>query len=155
MSTIPNQSKVMVVAVEHGGQWRFNLRPEAGVDLVMVVQLIGEEPLAFARRFLRKVVHIVDRGADVVSAALAVAPVFDIRHLEARCVITRTLLRAFRSGANSQLHLVEPSNSTPDCLSHLAAIAEGLAASAAAGSQIRVGCKLYRNSGDSTVRADC
>jgi hypothetical protein len=154
MSSISNQSKVMVVAVEYGGQWRFNLRPEPGVDLIMVVQLVGEEPLVFARRFLRKVVYLVDRGADVVSAGLAVASVFDVRHLEARCVIARTLLRTFRTGAKSQLHLVEPSDSTSDCRSHLTAIAEGLLESAAVGSQIRVGYELYGTSDATTVRAD-
>ena len=154
MSSTFNQSKVMVVAVEYGGQWHLNLRPEAGVDLVMVVQLAGEDPLVFTRRFLRKVVHVVDRGADVVAAALAVASIFDVRHLESRCVIARTLLRTFRNGAESELYLVEPRDSTPDCHSQLTAIAEGLLESTETSSRIRVGYELYGASDATAVRAE-
>ncbi|HTA94197.1 MAG TPA: hypothetical protein VK745_31675 [Polyangiaceae bacterium] len=152
MSAISDQSKVMVVAIEYGGQWCPSVRPEVGIDLVMVVQLVGEEPLVFAGRFMRKVVNLVDRGAEIVSAALAVASVFDVRHLEARCLIARTVLRTFRSGAKGLLHLVEPRDATPDSRSHLTAIAEGLLEGAAVGSQIRVGHEVYRAPGATTAR---
>jgi hypothetical protein len=92
--------------------------------------------LVFARRFVRKVVTVVARGADVVSAVLAVAPTFDVRRLEARCAIARSALRALRRG--SELSLVEPSNSTPDCRPHLLAIAEGLTENTGTDCRIRV-----------------
>ena len=148
-----NQSKVMVVAIEYGGQWCSSVRPEDGVDLVMVVQLVGEDPLEFARRFMQKLVGLVERGAEIVSAALAVASAFDVRHLEARCLIARTLLRTFR-GAKGLLHLVAPRDATADCRSHLTAIAEGLLENAATGSQIRVGYELYRASHPPSARVD-
>lgn len=129
----------MMIAVEYGAEWRFVLRPEAGVDLVMVVEHAGEDPLLFARRFLGKLVTLVDGGADVVSGALAVTTVVDVRRLEARCVIARALLRAFRVGAKSLLYLVEPSGATQDCRSHLTAIAEGLLESEQTDSRIQVG----------------
>jgi len=137
-----NKSRAMVVAVEYGAGWRCNLRPQAGVDLVLVVQVVGEEPLVFARRFLNRIVRLLDNGADVVSAALAVSSTFDLRHLEARCVIVRTILRTFRSGAKSQLLLVEPIDATPDCRRHLAAIVEGLLEGAATDSRIGIACDL-------------
>ena len=153
MSALVNQSRIMVVAVEYGADWRFNLRPEAGVDLVMVVQVIGEAPLVFARRFLSRLVRLLDNGADVVSAALAVSSAFDLRHLEARCVMVRTILRTFRSGAKRQLHLVEPIDATPDCRRHLTAIAEGLLEGGATDSEIRIGYGLGSRSSTTTVSA--
>ncbi|MEI9939575.1 MAG: hypothetical protein WDO69_20345 [Pseudomonadota bacterium] len=143
MPKVASQSRVMMVAVEYGAVWRFDLRPEAGVDLVMLVQLVGEEPVLFARRFLRKLVTLVEDGADIVSAALAVTAVIDVRHLEARCVIARTLLRAFRVGAKSLLYLVEPIGATDECRSHLTAIADGLLESLRTDSRIRVGCAFH------------
>ncbi len=86
----------MLVAIEYGGQWRMNLAPSPGVDLVMVVQVVDEDPLVFARRFLAKVLGLVAQGSDVIFAVLAVAPTFDVRQLKARCAIARTLLRVFR-----------------------------------------------------------
>jgi hypothetical protein len=147
MQGLSGESKVMFVAVEYGGQWRTNLRSSAGVDLVMVVQLVGEDPLVFARRFLGKVLRVVARGADVSSAVLAVAPIFDLRHLEARCTIARTILRAFRRGSKSELYLVEPSGASPDCRPHLLAIAEGLAENAATDCHIRVGYESFSSAG--------
>jgi hypothetical protein len=144
---ISNQSKVMLIAVEFGGEWRFSMRPAPGVDLIMVVQVVDEEPLAFARRFLRKVLAVLDCGTTIVTAALAVARVFDVRHLEARCVIARTLLRTFRYGDKSQLHLAEPRGATPDCRSQLAAIAEGLLEGSTTDSEIRVGSESYGGTG--------
>jgi len=138
MQVMASQSKVMFVAIEYGGEWRVDLRPDGGTDLIMVVQVVGEDPLVFARRFLGKVVSVVARGADVVSAVLAVAPIFDVRRLEARCAIARTALRAFRRGSSSELCLIEPSNATPDCRPQLLAIAEGLAENACSDCQIRV-----------------
>jgi len=145
MRSITCKSKVMFVAVEYGGQWPVELRPDQDTDLIMVVQVAGEEPLIFARRFLRKVVSVVARGTDVVSAALAVAPTFDVRCLEARCAIARTALRALRRG--SELYLIEPSNARADCRPHLIAIAEGLAENAEADCQIRVGRAPFHSEG--------
>jgi hypothetical protein len=153
IQAISNQSKVMLIAVEFGGEWRFSTRPAPGVDLVMVVQVVDEEPLAFARRLLQKVLTILGCGASVVSAALAVAPAFDVRHLEARCVIARTLLRAFRCGEKSQLHLVEPRDAAPDCRSQLAAIAEGLLEGSTTDSEIRVGSEFFAGNGVTNGRA--
>ena len=79
------------------------------------------------------------RGAVVLSAVLAVAPIFDVRRLESRCAISRASLRAFPRGSNGELHLIGPSNATPDCRAHLLAIAEGLIENAATDAQIRVG----------------
>ena len=129
----------MLVAVEFGGEWRATMRPDSGVDLVMVTQVDGEDPLLFARRFLRKVITIVAQGADVVSAVLVVAATFDLRHLEARCAIARTVLRSFRRETRRELYLVEPRNAKPDCLAHLLAIAEGLTDNASSDCRIRVG----------------
>lgn len=142
MSAMPDNSRTMVVAVEHGAEWRCNLRPQAGVDLLLVIQVIDEEPLVFARRFLDRLVRLLDNGGDVASAALAVSPTFDLRHLEARCVMARAILRTFRSGAQSQLLLLEPNGATPDCQSHLTALVEGLREGAATDSQIRIGRDL-------------
>ena len=142
----------MFVAIEYGGEWRANLRPQAGVDLIMVVQVVGEDPLVFARRFLGKVLSVLARGADVISAVLAVAPVFDVRHLEARCAIVRTLLRVFPRGSKSELHLVEPSNAAEDCRPHLLAIAEGLTEGARSGGRIRVGYESFESTGTLPVR---
>jgi hypothetical protein len=153
MSGSSKPSKVMVVAVEYGGQWCSSGRPEEGVDLVMVVQRVGEEPLEFARRFMQTLVDLVERGAEIVSAALAVASAFEVRHLEARCLIARTLLRTLR-GASGSLHLVAPRDATADCRSHLTAIADGLLEGAPTGSQIRVSYELYRSSSATTARVD-
>ena len=145
MRALVCQSKVVFVAIEYGGEWRVEMRPDEDTDLIMVVQVAGEDPLVFARRFLRKVVSVVARGADVGSAVLAVAPTFDVRRLEARCAIARSALRAFSRG--SELHLIEPSNSTPDCRPHLLAIAEGLAENAGTDCRIHVSrASLYSES---------
>jgi hypothetical protein len=133
------KSEVMLVAIEYGGQWQDNLGPRPGVDLIMVVQVVGEDPLVFARRFLGKLLGVIARGSEVISASMAVAPTFNVRHLEARCAIARTLLRVFRRGANRQLHLVEPSNASPACRAHLLAIAEGLLENAPTDCRISVG----------------
>jgi hypothetical protein len=77
---------------------------------VLVVQLPGEEPMAFARRLLQKVVRLVGRGAELVSVALAMNSRYEPRDLEARCVIAPTSLRTFRAGGNCRLHLVESSS---------------------------------------------
>jgi hypothetical protein len=145
-------SKVMLVAIEYGGEWRVNVRPSAGVDLIMVVQLAGEDPLLFARRFLAKVLSVTARGADVASAVLAVAPIFDVRHLEARCTIARTLLRVFRSDSKSELHLVEPCNASLDCRPHLLAMAEGLTEGAQTDCKIRLGHETISRAGTVSAR---
>ena len=137
------KSEVMLVAIEYGGQWRANLVPRQGVDLIMVIQVAGEDPLVFARRFLGKVLGVIARGSEVISAVLAVAPTFDVRHLEARCAIARTLLRVFRRGSKCQLHLVEPSKASPDCRAHLLAIAEGLTENEPTDCDIRVGYETF------------
>jgi len=139
MQTTAKQSKIMFVAIEYGGQWPSNLQPDEGADLVMVMQVADEDPLVFARRLLTKIVNVLARGVDVVSAVLAVAPIFDLRHLESRCSIGRTLLRAFRQGSKCQLYLIEPNEATPGCRQQLLALAEGLLEDAATDSQIRVG----------------
>ena len=126
MREMSSESKVMLIAVEFGGEWRFSMRPAPGVDLVMVVQAIYEGPTAFPRRFQRKLLTILDGGSSVVSAALAVAPMLDVCQLKARCAIARTLLKTLRRGEKSRLHLVEAGGATPDCHSQLAAIADGL-----------------------------
>jgi hypothetical protein len=135
----------MFVAVEYGGEWPLEVHPDHDTDLIMVVQVAGEEPLIFARRFLRKVVSVVARGTDVVSAALAVAPTFDVCRLEARCAIARAALRALRRG--SELYLIEPSNARADCRPHLLAIAEGLAENTNPDRQIRVGRAPFHSEG--------
>ena len=129
----------MLVAVEYGGRWPAGLRPRADVDLVMVVQVEGEEPLLFAKRFLRKVSAIVAQGADVVFGVMAVAATLGLRDLEARCAIATTILRTFRHGSKSALYLVEPRNANPECQAHLMAIAEGLMDNAATDCIIQVG----------------
>jgi hypothetical protein len=154
MSAISTQSRTIVVAVESGAEWRFNLRPD-GVDLVMIAQVSSEAPLAFARRFLGRLVKLIDDGADVVSAALAVSSAFDLRRLEARCVMVRAILRTLRSDANSQLLLVEPTDATPDCRRHLTAIAEGLLEGAAIDSQIRISYVSGSGSSTAIVSAHC
>jgi hypothetical protein len=93
MQMMPEPSKVMFVAVEYGRQWPADLSPNPGTDLIVVAQIVGEDLLVFARRFLDKVLSFVARGAQVTSVVLAVAPSFDLRHLEARCLIARALLR--------------------------------------------------------------
>lgn len=134
-----SQSKVMLVAVEYGGQWPVGLRPRANIDLVMLVQVEGEEPLLFARRFLRKVSAIASQGAEVVLGVMAVAATLGLRDLEARCAVARTILRTFRHGARSALYLVEPNQANADCKAHLVAIAEGLTDNAATDCIIQVG----------------
>ncbi|HEY3252558.1 MAG TPA: hypothetical protein VGJ91_01370 [Polyangiaceae bacterium] len=141
------QSKVMFVALECGGQWPVNLRANAGTDLIVVAQGVGEDLLAFARRFLGKVLSLVARGAEVTSSVLAVAPVFDLRHLEARCAIARALLRAFRLGSHSALYLVEPEKAAIDCRPHLLALAEGLAENAATDYRVHVGYDSFSHLG--------
>lgn len=133
----------MLVALEWGGQWRANLAPHPGVDLIMVVQVAGEDPLVFARRFLDKVLAVIARGSDVTSAVLAVAQDVDSRHLEARCAIARTLLRVLRRGSRRQLHLIEPSNASADCRAHLLAIAEGLTENSLTDCEIHVGYETF------------
>jgi len=128
----------MFVALEHGAEWHSRLHPEAGVDVVVVVQLAGEDPLLFARRFLTKVVATVGQGADIVAAVLAIAPIFDVRRLQARCAIARAGLRSFRG---------------PECRLHLRAIAEGLTEGAATDSQIRVGYESFSRAGTTIQRA--
>ncbi|HEY0468507.1 MAG TPA: hypothetical protein VGC79_30140 [Polyangiaceae bacterium] len=133
------ETKVMFVAVEYGGQWPANLRPSAGIDLIAVAQVVGEDLLAFARRFLDKVCRFVTRGAQVMSGVLLVAPNLDLRHLEARCVIARSLLNTFRCGSQSALYLVAPCSGGVDCRPQLLALAEGLAENAATDYRIQVG----------------
>ena len=137
--TPTEQAKVVFVAIEYGGQWPSNLRPDAGADVVMVMQVADEDPLAFARRLSTKMVNVLARGVDVVSAALAVAPICDFRHLESRCSIGRTLLRAFRQGSKCRLYLIEPNEATLGGRQQLLALAEGLLEDAVTDSQIRVG----------------
>jgi hypothetical protein len=149
----PQESKVMFVALEHGAEWHSRLHPEAGVDVVVVVQLAGEDPLLFARRFLTKVVATVGQGADIVAAALAIAPIFDVRRLQARCAIARAVLRSFRSGSNGKLYLTEPRQAGPECRLHLRAIAEGLTEGAATDSQIQVGYESFSRAGTTIQRA--
>jgi hypothetical protein len=156
LKKMPSQhwkSEVMLVAIEYGGQWRASLAPRQGVDLIMVVQLAGEDPLVFARRFLSKVLTVIARGSDVISAVLAVAPTFDARHLEARCAIPRTLLRAFRRDTKCQLHLIEPSKASPDCRAHLLAIAEGFTENALTDCDIRVGYETLASACTGAPRA--
>jgi hypothetical protein len=141
-----DRSRTMVVAVEYGAEPPCNLQPQAGVDLVAVFQAVGEEPMVFARRFLGKITLLLGNGIDVVSAALAVSSIFDLCHLEAPCVIVRTILRAFRSGCKGQLLLVEPIDATPECRRHLAAIVEGLLEGAATDSQIGIACDVSDSS---------
>ncbi len=134
----------MFVAVEYGGQWPLSLHAEAGVDLVVVAQLADEDPQACARRLLTKIVSLIGRGADIVSAVFAVAPLFGIRQLESRCTIARALLRALRPGSNGELCLIEPKNATRDCRAHLLAIAEGVMEHAATDPLIRLGYDSHR-----------
>jgi hypothetical protein len=146
------KSEVMLVAIEYGGQWQTSLAPRPAVDLIMVVQVAGEDPLAFARRFLAKVLTVLTRGSEVVSAALAVAPSFDSRRLEARCAIVRVLLRVFRRGSRCQLHLLEPNEAAPDCRAHLLAIAEGLTENALTDCDIRVGNETVTSANAAVAR---
>ena len=152
MKVAVGQAKVMFIALEYGGHWRVNLRPDADTDLVMVIQTVGEDPLIFARRLVGKVVSALGRGFEVVSAVLSVSPTLSAHHLEARCAIAKTLLRAFRGGSSCELYLVEPSNSTLDCRQHLIALAEGLAENAAIDCRIRVGYESFRASSVGTLR---
>jgi hypothetical protein len=143
MQSQSGKSEVMLVAIEYGGRWQANLAPRPAVDLMMVIQLPGEDPLAFARRFLAKVLTVITHGSEVVSAVLAVAPSFDSRHLAARCAIVRVLLRIFRRGSRCQLHLLEPNQAAPDCRAHLFALAEGLTENAPTDCDIRVGDETF------------
>jgi hypothetical protein len=146
------KSEVMLVALEYGGQWRANLAPHPGVDLIMIVQVAGEDPLAFARRFLDKVLAVIARGSEVISGVLAVAPNVNARNLEARCTIARTLLRVLRRGSGRQLHLIEPSKAPADCRAHLLAIAEGLTENSQTDCEIRVGYKTFRSASTGVAR---
>ena len=130
---------VMFVAIESGAQWPSSLRPQEGLDLIVVAQVFDEDLPAFTQRSLTKLGSVVDRGSPLTSAALLVAPTFDRRYLEARCVIARALAQAFRRGARSTLYLVEPRLAGVDCRPHLAALAEGLAENAATDYRIQVG----------------
>jgi hypothetical protein len=149
----PQASKVMFVALEYGAEWHARLRPEAGVDFVVVAQLAGEDPLLFARRFLTKVVATVEHGADIVAAVLSIAPIFDVLRLQARCAIARAVLRSFRAGSSGKLYLTEPRQAGPECRLHLRAIAEGLTEGAATDSQIRVGYESFSRAGTTIQRA--
>jgi hypothetical protein len=150
---LPREPKVMFVALEYGAEWHSKLHPEVGVDVVVVVQLVGEDPLLFARRFLTKVVAAVGQGADIVAAVLAIAPIFDVRRLQARCAIARAALRSFRAGSNCKLYLTDPRQAAPECRRHLRAIAEGLTEGAATDSQIRVGYESFGRGGVTTQRS--
>jgi hypothetical protein len=152
MQSQSGKSEVMLVAIEYGGRWQANLAPRPTVDLIMVVQLPGEDPLAFARRFLAKVLTVITRGSEVVSAVLAVAPSFDSRDLAARCAIVRVLLRTFRRGSRCQLHLVEPNEAAPECRAHLLAIAEGLTENALTDCDIRVGNEIFTGADAAVAR---
>ena len=148
------KSEVVLVALEYGGRWRAEFAPSADVDLIMVIQVAGEDPLTFARRFIDKVSSVVARGLEVTSAVLAVAPDVDARHLEARCAVARTLLRILRRGPRPQLHLLEPDAAPPDCRAHLLAIAEGLTENSLTDCEIRVGYETFRRVNVGSVRAD-
>ncbi len=150
---LPRASKVMFVALEYGAEWQSRQHPEMGVDAVVVVQLADEDPLLFARRFLTKVVAAVGHGADIVAAVLAVAPIFDVCHLQARCTIARAALRSFRAGSNGKLYLTEPRRAAPECRHHLRAIAEGLMEGAATDSQIRVGDESFSRGATTSRRS--
>lgn len=130
------------------------MAPESEVDLIMVVQVAGEDPLLFARRFLDKVLAVVARGSEVTSAVLAVAPSVDARNLEARCAIARTLLRVLSRGSRRQLHLLEPSKAPADCRAHLLAIAEGLSENSSTDCEIRLGYDTFRSAGAGAARVD-
>ena len=147
------KSEVMLVALEYGGQWRPDLAPRSEADLIMVIQVAGEDPLQFARRFLDKVLTLIARGSEVTSAVMAVAPTIDARRLEARCAIARTLLRVFRPGSQGQLCLIEPSKAPADCRAHLLAIAEGLSESSLTDCEIRVGHDTFRSASTGTGAA--
>ena len=148
------KSEVMLVALEYGGQWRGNMAPHPGVDLIMVVQVAGEDPLVFARRFLDKVQAVIARDSEVTSAVLAVARNVDARHLEARCAIARTLIRVLRRGSRRQLHLIEPSKAPADCRAHLLAIAEGLTENSLTDCEIHVGYETFRSASTCVARMD-
>lgn len=147
------ESKVRFVALEYGAEWHSTLIPEAGVDFVVVVQVVGEDPLLFARRFLTKLVATVGQGAEVVAAVLAIAPIFDVRRLRARCAIARAALRSFRAGSNGKLYLTEPREAGLECHLHLRAMAEGLAEDAATDSRIKLGYESFRRAGLNSQRA--
>ena len=148
-----SQSQVMLVAVEYGGRWPVGLRPRADVDLVIVVQVEGEEPRLFARRFLRKVTAIVAQGADVVFGMMAVAAAVGLLHLEARCAIASSILRAFRHGSKSALYLVEPNDANPDCKAYLVAIAQGLTDNVATDCIIQVGYEAIHDGAATIARS--
>jgi hypothetical protein len=148
------KSEVMLVALEYGGQWRADLAPHPEVDLIMVVQVAGEDPLLFARRFLDKVLTVIARGSEVTSAVLGVAPNVGARDLEARCAIARTLLRVLRRGSRRQLHLIEPSQAPADCRAHLLAIAEGLTENSPTDCEIHVGYETFRSASTGVARTD-
>jgi hypothetical protein len=137
------ESKVTFVALEYGAEWHPRLHPEAGLDFMVVVQGADEDPLLFARRFLTKVVATIGQGADIVAAVLAIAPIFDVRRLQARCAIARSVLRSFRTGSNAKLYLTEPRKAGAECRLHLRALADGLLEGAATDSQISVGYESF------------
>ena len=137
--TLSEPTPVMFVAVESGAEWPSSLRPQEGMDLIVVAQACDEDLLDFAQRSLAKLLSIADRGSPLTSAALLVAPYFDRRYLEARCVMARAFARAFRRGSQSTLYLVEPRRAGVDCRPHLLALAEGLAENTATDYRIQVG----------------
>jgi hypothetical protein len=137
------RTEVVLVALEYGGQWRSSLANYEGVDLIMIVQVADEDPLAFARRLLEKMLAVVARGSEVIAAVLAVAPTIDTRRLAARSAIARTLLRVLRRGSRRRLQLVEPDNASADCRAHLVAIAEGLAEDSQSDCEISVGPEIF------------
>jgi hypothetical protein len=119
------QSHAIFVAAECGSEWLSNLRPMQGTDLVIVVQQPEELPSTFALRFTRRLAAAATRGVGLTSALLVVAPDFDVRRLEARSAIARTLLRTVGGRSRGALILVAPSASS-HCWPHLMALAEGL-----------------------------
>ncbi len=138
-------SRVMVIAVEYGCQWSRQLHCESNTVIVLIEQVPGEEQLAFARRVLRQVVALLEQGAELVSAALAVAGAFDLCRLQARGVIARAMMKAFGNGVKGELRFLEPRDSTPDCRSHLTAIVEGLLDDAKSQCRVTVMYELLRN----------
>lgn len=139
----------MLVALEYGGHWRADSAPHPDADLIMIIQVEGEDPLTFARRFLQKILAVIAQGAAVTSAVLAVAPDVDARHLQSRCTIARNLLRVLRPGPGPQLHLVEPTRAPPECRAHLLALAEVLLENSDTECEIRAGYKTFRSAGAS------
>jgi hypothetical protein len=119
------QSSAMFIAVEYGSEWRPDLRPPDGTDLVIVVQQAEECARAFTRRFVHKVARAVAEGIAVRAAALVLSLEFDLLRLESRCTIASSLVGSFDPGERSELRLVAPRNWS-ECRSNLRALAEAL-----------------------------